>query len=82
MKTIATVAKPLINNNIVPGSFLTISNTLKQFPVLNVSYLKLTHRRFFYHVVIRIINVKMVRSNTANMRINKRNIFLKDRTAK
>jgi hypothetical protein len=52
MKTIVTVAKPLINNdNILQGSFLTISNALKQFPVLNVSHLKLMHSRFLFHKV-------------------------------
>jgi len=30
-----------LSNKILQGSFLTISNALKQFPVLNVSYLKL-----------------------------------------
>ena len=37
MKTIVTVQEALKkNDNILQGSFLTISNTLKQFPVLNL----------------------------------------------
>jgi len=37
MKTIATVQQAIKeNNDILQGSFLTISNTLKQFPVLNL----------------------------------------------
>jgi len=40
-KIIVAIQQAFKNNKILQGSFLTISNALKQFPVLNVSYLKL-----------------------------------------